>query len=404
VSGRPDAVVIGAGPYGLAAVAQLRRAGVEVRAFGLPMSFWMRHMPKGMRLRSPWGASHIGDPSASPTLDEFQRIRGAAIDRPIPLDDFIAYGLHVQERAASGTDPRRVARLEPNNAGFRVVLEDGEPIETRRVVVAVGISDFAWRPPEFAGLPPSHASHACDHADLAALAGRRVAILGGGQSALESAALLREAGADVEVILRAPAQRWVGRATRDGLLGLLLFDRTDVGPAMVSHVVARPRLYRRLSAEIQQELSRRSLVAGAATWLRPRLGGIPITLGRRVATVSRLNGHVRLTLDDGTDRTVDHVLLATGYRVDLRRCAFLGPEVLASLRCSDAGYPVLDDGFTSTVPGLHFIGATAVGSFGPLVRFVSGTRFTARTLAAAVAGERRPVGQREVPGRPALGR
>jgi hypothetical protein len=403
MSGRLDAVVIGAGPYGLAAVAQLRHAGAEVRAFGVPMSFWMRHMPKGMRLRSPWGASHIGDSSAAPTLDEFERIRGSAIDRPIPLDDFIAYGKWVQGRSASGTDPRRITDLQPTGAGFRVLVDDGETIECPRVIVAVGISDFAWRPPEFDALPPSHASHACDHADLSTFAGRRVAILGGGQSALESAALLREAGADVEVILRSPAMRWVGRATREGILGLLLFDRTDVGPAMVSHVVARPGLYRRLSPQTQHELSRRSLTAGAATWLRPRLHALPITLGRRVSTVARLNGHVRLTLDDGTDRTLDHVLLATGYRVDLKRIGFLGPEVLANVRC-DAGYPVLDDGFQSTIPGLHFIGATAVGSFGPLVRFVSGTRYTAKTLAGAIAGEPRPVGRRRLPDGPLLDR
>ena len=62
MSKRLDAIVIGAGPYGLAAAAALRSAGVDPHVFGEPMSFWMEHMPKGMLLRSPWGASHIGDP------------------------------------------------------------------------------------------------------------------------------------------------------------------------------------------------------------------------------------------------------------------------------------------------------------------------------------------------------
>src|SRR5207249_6647103 len=51
---KTDVIVIGAGPYGLAASAHLRGAGANVRGLGKPMSFWMRHMPKGMRLRSPW--------------------------------------------------------------------------------------------------------------------------------------------------------------------------------------------------------------------------------------------------------------------------------------------------------------------------------------------------------------
>jgi thioredoxin reductase len=385
VSRSPDVVVVGAGPYGLAVAAQLGNADAEVRVFGIPMSFWMRHMPKGMLLRSPWGASHIGDPSAVPTLDVFERDRRAKVERPIPLADFVAYGHWVQQRTTPDVDSRRVARVEPSGAGLRVRLEHGDTIECRRVVVAVGISDFAWRPAEFAELPEDLASHSSDHVDLGAFAGRRVAVLGGGQSALESAALLREAGADVELLIRAPRLRWVGRATREGILGRLLFDRTDVGPAMVSHVVARPLLYRRLSPAVQRWLSRRSLVAGAATWLRPRLSEVRVTVGRQVTLATRRDGHVALRLDDGTTRDVDHVVLATGYRVDLRRLAFLAPLTQARIRCDD-GYPVLDGGFQSNVPGLHFIGATAVGSFGPLVRFVSGTRFTAMTLASAITG------------------
>lgn len=378
-----DVVVVGAGPYGLAATAQLRRSGADVRTFGAPMSFWMTHMPKGMLLRSPWGASHIGDRSAVPTLDDFQRARGARIARPVPLDDFVAYGRWVQERTASDIDPRRVRAVEPTGDGLDLVLEDGETIATRRVVLAVGISDFAWRPPEFEAVAPDLASHSSDHADLARFTGRRVAVLGAGQSALESAVLLHEAGADVELLIRAPRIRWVGRATRDGVLGRILFDRTDVGPAVISHFVARPRLYRRLSASVQDTMARRSLVAGAATWLRERLRPVRMTLGRRVTDARAADGALRLAFDDGSTRVVDHALLATGYRVDLSRYGFLPAAVRGAIRTS-AGYPILDDAFQSSVPGLHFIGATAVGSFGPLVRFVSGTRFTALALAQGI--------------------
>ena len=382
-----DVVVIGAGPYGLAATAQLLRSGADVRTFGPPMSFWMSHMPKGMLLRSPWGASHIGDRSAVPTLDDYQRARGSRISRPIPLDDFIAYGRWVQERVAPEIEARRVRAIEPTGDGLDVLLDDGESVATRRVVLAVGISDFAWRPAEFDGLRSDLASHSSEHADPVTFAGRRVAVLGGGQSSLESAVLLHEAGADVELFIRGSQSRWVGRATRDGLLGLVLFDRTDVGPALISHVVARPRLYRRLSPSLQDTMARRSLVAGAATWLRERLRPVRITLGRSVTQARAADGALRLTFDDGTTRMVDHALLATGYRVDLSRYSFI-PESLRRAVRTTGGYPILDDGFQSSVPGLHFIGATAVGSFGPLVRFVSGTRFTALTLAQAITGAR----------------
>ena len=381
---RLDAIVIGAGPYGMAAAAALRSAGVDAHVFGEPMSFWMEHMPKGMLLRSPWGASHIGDPGGPLSLDEFERVHGSEIARPIPLADFVSYGRWFQHRILADLDRRSVERVEAlDGGGFRVTIGDGEAIDSRRVVIAAGIAPFAWRPPEFEGLPTGLASHSSEHADLGDLGGRNVVVIGGGQSALESGVLAGEAGAKVEVILRAPALRWVGRATRDGLLGRVFFHRTDVGPAVVSQIVARPTLVRRLPLRTQRHLTRRSLAAGVALWLRPRMTNIGLTVGRRVTEVARSNGHLRLRLDDGSGREIDHLILATGYHVDIGRYAFLPRSLVSRVVCID-GHPVLDEGLQSSVPGLHFLGAPAVRSFGPLVRFVAGTDFAARTLARSI--------------------
>jgi cation diffusion facilitator CzcD-associated flavoprotein CzcO len=388
MTNRPDVIVIGAGPYGLAAAAQLRSEGVDAYVFGEPMSFWKGHMPKGMLLRSPWGASHIGDPNGSLSLDEFERLHGSEIARPIPLATFVAYGQWFQHRMVPDLDHRRIQRVDPiEGAGFRVTVDDGEVIICRRVVIAAGIAAFAWRPPEFDGIPSGLASHSNEHVDLGHFAGANVVVIGGGQSALESAVLLGEAGARVEVIMRAPALRWVGRATRDGLLGRVFFHRTDVGPAVVSQIVARPRLVRRLPVRTQRHFTRRSLAAGAALWLRPRMGNIGLTFGRRVTEAARSNGHLRLRLDDGSDRSVDHVMLATGYHVDIGRYPFLAASLVSRIRCVD-GHPVLDEGLQSSIPGLHFLGAPAVHSFGPLVRFVAGTDFAARTLARSIRPRR----------------
>ena len=127
-----DAVVIGAGPYGLAAASHLRAAGAEVRVFGRTMSFWKRHMPRGMRLKSSWSASRIADPARAYTLEEFERVRGRPISRPIPLADFVAYGEWFQAHAVPEIDPRQVVSVTRDETGFRVVLEDDEPIESDR--------------------------------------------------------------------------------------------------------------------------------------------------------------------------------------------------------------------------------------------------------------------------------
>jgi cation diffusion facilitator CzcD-associated flavoprotein CzcO len=374
-----DSAVIGAGPYGLAVSAELRRAGADVHVFGDAMSFWMRHMPKGMCLRSSWSASHIGDPKSALSLSAFENERANPLRRPIPIVDFVAYGHWFQARALPDLDPRSVTRIEAGDGVFRVTLADGELIEVRRVVVAAGIAPFAVTPAVFDDLPPDLASHSVDHADLAPFAGRRVAVIGGGQSAIESAVLLHENGADVEVIMRARGLQWVGRAPREGIVGQFLFDRSDVGPALLSHLVAHPMLVRTLPRTVQRDATRRALAPGASLWLRPRLGDLVISAGRHVASAARRDGRVDLRLDDGSSRIVDHVLMATGYRVDIRRYPFLAPELVKSVRCVD-GHPVLDQGFESSVRGLHFVGAPAMYSFGPLLRFVSGTQFAARMV------------------------
>ena len=368
----------------------------EVRVFGEPMSFWERHMPVGMRLRSPWAASHLADPNRSLTLEAYQSACGNHLSAPIPLSRFIEYGRWFQHRAVPETEARKVLRIEPGAAGFRVSLDSGEECTARRVVIAAGIVPFAWRAPEFDSVPTQYASHSCDQRDLRHFARRRVAVIGGGQSALESAALLHEAGAEVEVIARQPRIHWLDRSAklhRLGLVSRLMYHPSDVGPAGVSQLVGRPNLFRRLPRRLQDLLGVRSIRAAGAAWLQPRLRDVPISTGRSVISAAPAGDRVTLKLQDGTERRVDHVLLATGYRVDIARYSFLSEDLLKSIRRID-GFPQLDAGFETSMAGLHFLGAPAAWSFGPLMRFVAGASFASRALTLRIAGraaQRAPV-------------
>jgi cation diffusion facilitator CzcD-associated flavoprotein CzcO len=392
--GRPavdtDVAVIGAGPYGLSVAAHLTATDdLHVRVFGWPMSFWEEHMPVGMLLRSPWPACHLSDPADEWTLDRYRALHEHEFGEPVPLERFVDYGRWFQRALVPDVDRRMVRAVDRGSRGFTLVLEDGDRVAAGRVIVAAGIVPFARRPREFAALPPDLASHSVDNRDLAGFAGRRVAVIGGGQSALESAALLREHGADVEVLVQHPVVHWLTRRWQHRTPGVskMLYAWPDVGPAGVSHLVARPGLYGRLPRRGQDRLAVRSVRAAGAAWLVPRLRDVPIQTGRRVVEAVRVDGHVRLVLDDGSRRTADHVLLATGYRVDVARYDFLAPRILADVRRVD-GLPVLSRAFESTVPGMHFVGAPAAWSHGPLMRFVAGAGFTSRSLARGIAAMR----------------
>lgn len=389
---KTEVVVLGSGPYGLAAAAHLRAAGADIRAFGEPMEFWEKQMPAGMFLRSAWYASDIAEPSGNYHLNDFKTREKVQFSPPVPLESFVQYGRWFQKQLIPDLDRRKIARIEKNGS-FKLRLEDGETVESKRVVVAAGISRFAHRPPEFGNLPRNLVSHASEHRDLGIFRGQRVLVIGGGQSAFESAALLSENGAEVELVMRAPQVRWLHGSvqfrTGLGIWRRLLYPPTDVGPPGLNQLIARPHLFRLLPRRVQTAWAYRAIRPAAATWLRNRMDGVKITTGCSVARTFASGDLAGLELSDGTRREVDHVLLGTGYRVDISRYDFLSPQIIASLKTFD-GYPWLSSRLESSVAGLHFMGAPAARCFGPLVRFVSGTGYSAKALVSGIIGAGNP--------------
>jgi thioredoxin reductase len=388
----PDAevAVIGAGPYGLSVAAHLKAAGVDVRIFGKPMEFWADKMPAGMLLRSPRVASNVSDPSASHTLDAFEAANGITPAAPLPLQTFVDYGQWFQRQLISDLDQRDVAAIEVSGNGFRILLDDGISFLSKRVVIAAGIGPFQQIPEVFRSLPSAQVIHCYSGFEVRAFAGQRVAVIGAGQSSLESAALLHEAGAEVEVIARIAALRWIGQHPwlhRLGPISSMLYSKHDIGPAGISRLVAAPNLVRRVPLEWRDKIRTRAVRSAGSSWLPARLKDVNIKTGRFVAEARSLGSQVQLKLNDGSVSFVNHVILGTGYSVDISRYKFLPPAIVKQVQVFD-GYPVLDSGFCSSLPGLHFIGAPAARTFGPLLYFVAGTEFSSMALTSEILKHR----------------
>ncbi|HET6694012.1 MAG TPA: NAD(P)-binding domain-containing protein [Pedococcus sp.] len=384
-----EVVVIGAGPHGLAAAAKLRRAGIEHHVLGDPMSFW-RTMPHGMLLRSNWTATSIAEYDGPLSLESYRDRSGRDLRLPLPLQDFLDYGGWVQQQVVPEPDTRRVVQVGRTSDDFLLRLGDGDILSARRVVVAAGIADFVRMPEVARDLPGHLVSHTSQHRDLSRFRDRAVVVVGLGQSALESAALMHEAGASVEVIGRKQQITWLHGGKYHRKLGRfvpLFYAPTDVGPLGLSRVVAAPDLFRRLPRTVQDPLAYRSIRPAAAAWLGPRLAEVPVTTGRRVTRLTAREETVVVELDDGSRREVDHVVFGTGYQVDVARYPFLQPDLVARVRRRQ-GYPLLTGGMESSVPGLHFLGAPASWSFGPTMRFVAGGWFGSERLVRGISGER----------------
>jgi thioredoxin reductase len=382
-----DVVVIGAGPYGLAAGSHLKTKGIGVRVFGEPMEFWAKKMPEGMLLRSPRAASNISDARDAFTLPVYEKAESKQPLAPLPLDSFVEYGRWFRHQLGSDLDTRTVARVDQDQNGFKVTLEDGTILRCRRVVVATGIGPFKRTPPVFTGFSAQQVSHCYDGRDVKKYAGKKVAVIGAGQSSLESAALLHEAGAEVELIVRRPGLRWIGEHNalhHMGPLTKMLYSRYDIGPIGISRMVAYPNLMTFVPLPLRDKIRKRAVRSAGSQWLKSRTANIKKNLSTFVTKAEADGNQLVLTLNDNTQRRVDHVLLGTGYDVDIAKFKFLPPELLQKIDQFD-GYPKLKSGLQSSVPGLYFIGATAARSFGPLLYFVAGTEFAAPTVAAHIS-------------------
>jgi cation diffusion facilitator CzcD-associated flavoprotein CzcO len=341
-----DAVVIGAGPYGLAVAAHLRARGVATRAFGQPMSFWRRNMPRGMKLRSPWGATDIADPAKALSLDAYVKGRGIARQEPLPVEVFVGYGDWFQSRAVPDLDRRMIARIEAAANGFVVTAADGEIVPARRVVIATGLAKQQFRPAAFATAPPELVTHTSDHDSFDGFRGKRVAVIGRGQSACETAALLGEAGAEPEIVCRGPI-RWLDAGGEFASWRQALFTRLSamlaapsaVGPFPLNWLVEAPNLVRLLPDDLRAAFNAASLRPGVAGWLRPRFGGVRVTSGVEIIDAQPRGEAIEIKFADGS-AAFDRIVLATGYKIDIARLGVLAPGLLSAIARRD-GSPVL---------------------------------------------------------------
>jgi Pyridine nucleotide-disulphide oxidoreductase len=385
-----ETAIIGAGPYGLSVAAHLAAAGREFRIFGSPLASWRAHMPKDMHLKSDGFASNISSPDPRSTLKYWCSQRRIPYDDnhlPVSLSTFLDYSAWFQERYVPMLEDSQVVSLARSAHGFELWLEDGEMVKAQRVVLAVGITWFKHSPNALADLPPELASHTYDHHDLSRFAGKKLLVLGAGSSAVDTAVLAGEAGADVTLLARAPSIEYHTMPDPDDMswLKAITHPSSGIGPGWRSFMCSSaPRLFRRMPALLRLRATRRHLGPAPGWFMRGKLTAAT-HLGQTIESAKSYGGGVLLTSrgDDGrvVQVVADHVVAGTGFRPDLRRLPFLESSLREEISQIEHT-PHLTDHFETSVPGLYVTGPLAANAFGPLMRFMVGAEYAAPRLAA----------------------
>lgn len=386
-----DVAVIGAGPYGLSLAAHLRSRAVDFRIFGTPMSAWKDNMPRGMLLKSyPW-ASCLSDPESQFTVKQFCTGHGIPYHDslvPLPAETFVAYGEAFQQRFVPEVEPKHLVSIEPVASGLALRFDDGDAVSARRVIVAVGLAAFRHIPAVADGMPPELVSHSADYGPVDGLEGKDVAVIGGGSSATDLAALLHEAGSSVTVVARTDELRFASMPQPRGLVEKAIAPTNGIGTGWRMYVCATLPSVVHFLPEAHRVRAAHSPALGplGGAFMRDRvIGKASIRLGSTLRQMRATGSKAEITVAsaDGTGETLrfDHVVFATGYRVDVDRLGFLSPEMAAGIRRTGSA-PRLSYHYEASIPGLHFIGPAAAVSFGPVCRFVFGSFHPARHLAS----------------------
>jgi thioredoxin reductase len=388
-----DVAIIGAGPYGLSLAAHLGQTQRSFRIFGEPMRSWTHHMPQGMSLKSEGFASDLYDPDGKFPLKAYCEEKGVAyadVALPVKLDTFIGYGLEFQKRFVPTLENTQVIGVARESKHFVLTTANGETAQARAVVVAAGIMHFSYLPPLLKSSSP-RISHSAQHSGLGKFKGQRVGVIGGGASAIDIAVILREQGAQAELIARTPALLFHDPPMEPrSLWTRIAAPRSGLGVGWRSRLATDiPMVFYGLPEKLRHRTVQRHLGPAPCWFTRDAvIGHVPLHLGATLLDVQPRAESVTVKISSANDGPksleYDHVIAATGYKVSLSRLAFLDAEVRNEIR-SAAETPLLDRHFESSIPGLFFVGVAAANNFGPMLRFAYGAKFAAKRLANRLA-------------------
>ena len=376
-----ELLVIGAGPYALSTAALARDRGIETTIVGRPMAFWREHMPDEMFLRS--GPDWHLDAAGVATLEAYLAEIGIDPDDvdPIPVGVFLDYAEWFTDRKGLVVREELVVELCKPGARFEAMLDSGEVVRAEFVVAAPGIGDYTQVPAWAAGVPSERSAHTCDLVELSELAGARVLIVGGRQSAYEWAALICEHGAArIDIVHRHDVPR---------------FERVSwrFVDEHVERTLAVPGYWRNLPSDEQEAIDRRFWEVGRLTlepWLTAAsrfesYHAVARDRGDRSHRRRRWRRHAREPLGFGDTHRRPH-------RLRLRICALNSATFRTCAACSreselDDGFPILDEPFQTTLDGLYITGYSATGDFGPFFGFVKGSPAAATLIVRDLAAK-----------------
>jgi FAD-dependent urate hydroxylase len=371
--GMLDVIIIGSGPFGISIAAHAVASKLEYKLFGYPMDFWKNQMPQDMFIRTPHEFVSFSDSKEELTIQHFSEETGTELVTPLPRPIFVEYANWFARKAGIEFTPNLITKVTQKDGYYEVTADTGVSYDTKNIIVATGVEHYKHLPSFLNNFPAHLVSHTSGYTSFAQFKGKKVVVLGSGQSAWEAAGLLHRDGADVELVYRKEAANYAG--SRENEIAL-----RDVGD-----------IFYQLPLEEKKQGWGQS-AGSVAHFLKPYVEGIvPQNGSVAIEKVEQVNDEeIRLVLSNGTEKIVNHIIAATGFHINLDKVPFFDADLLTGIEREEgyAQFPMLNESFESSLPGLYFAGPLSSHSHGPTFRFILGLRKTAFSIIPSIVNKR----------------
>ncbi|WP_336775215.1 NAD(P)-binding domain-containing protein [Paenibacillus sp. MMO-58] len=365
-----DVIIIGAGPYGISVAAHAVANKISYKLFGYPMDFWKNQMPQNMYIRTPHDLVSFSDPEGEYTIQQFAKETQTNLESPLPRTVFVRYAFWFAEKVGIEFTPEFVNILSFNGQYYTIVTESGDSLEAKNIVIATGVKDFQYIPSPYKELPESYVSHTLGYTDFNKFRGMDVIVVGSGQSAWEAAALLHQAQANVKLIYRKKRHIYGGSRIAELIL-------RRIGDIFYWFPGPLKKLLWKAG----------SITVPIARFLKPLVEEtVPKFANITINQVRVVNNKVLLKFTNGDETFADHIIVASGFKIDLDKLPFvedhLKSQILREEEC--AAFPKLNQNFESNLRGLFFAGPLSAHSHGPTFRFILGLDKASKTIIRSI--------------------
>ena len=366
-----DAIVIGAGPYGTSAALSLKNNNFNIYWAGEPLSFWLRNIQPTL-LRSAKSATNLYIDNQEFTFLDFLNKFKLSKDGKIKYSEFLAYYFYLLTYLNDLPEHEKVVNVHHKNGLWHIKLQGVFGLKTiisKNVINATGIGIHPNIPETVSNLPfkiAAHVSHTAVH-DLPV--NKKIAVIGGAQSAVEYALEADNNGNEVTMYIK------------DKLKYRNLHEPTQF---MYRYLASNcEKIIPYLPVPLKTKLLSFLLEGTCEPQIKDHLEASKIRIFEDTVIIrTEISDEKPVVISNRGESKFDLIVSATGYNYDIHHLNYTSGFITSKNQMVAGRFPNLNVNamLKNTPPGMYFAGFACMYSIGFKAQFINGTNIVIKRI------------------------